>query len=236
MNTRKRGLWPLVVLMVAVLLTACAQTTEPIESAAPPTASQTELPRKTPEEYGFVITDRLFEPVEDYSGEREEPISMVMLHFCSAVTARPDDPFVFETIRDTFMEARVSAHYMIDRDGKVYRTIPEERAAWHAGRGSLDGREEFTDRMNHHSVGIELFAVGTQEEMRPYMFKAEYDRIDRRHIGYTPAQYDALNKLLDYICEYYAIPRTREHIVGHDEYSRSRTDPGSLFEWHKITG
>lgn len=234
MNTGTRCMRLIFALTVLVPVTACVRFSQPPAVTTVPPTILAETSRKSPEEYDLTITERFFEPVEDYSSEREESISMIMLHFCSAITLRPDDPYDFNAIHDIFLDNKVSAHYMIDRDGKVYRTMDEERTAWHAGRGSLEGRDEFTDRMNHHSIGIELFAIGTREEMAPYLHKPEYNRIPARHIGYTAAQYEALNKLLDYICDYRAIPRTREHIVGHDEYSRTRTDPGSLFEWDKI--
>src|SRR5437879_11695149 len=39
----------------------------------------------------------------------------------------------------------VSAHYVIDRDGTVYRCVPDELRAWHAGSSELGGRTAVND-------------------------------------------------------------------------------------------
>ena len=35
---------------------------------------------------------------------------------------------------------RVSSHYVLAEDGTVYRLVPEDRRAWHAGRSHWRGR------------------------------------------------------------------------------------------------
>src|SRR5216683_3107007 len=52
--------------------------------------------------------------------------------------------------------AKVSAHYVIDEDGTVWRLVPEERRAWHAGVGAWRGRRD----INGASIGIELVNPG----------------------------------------------------------------------------
>jgi N-acetyl-anhydromuramyl-L-alanine amidase AmpD len=90
--------------------------------------------------------------------------------------------------------------------------------------------------LNKYSIGIELMAIGTEAEMAPMMSVEHYKKIPKEHIGYTEAQYGALNLLLDDILtRNKKIKRDREHIIGHDEYAPERkTDPGSLFEWVKV--
>jgi len=46
----------------------------------------------------------------------------------------------------------VSAHYFVDKDGKVYRELPESAIAYHAGRSNWQGRRD----INNVSIGIEL--------------------------------------------------------------------------------
>jgi N-acetylmuramoyl-L-alanine amidase len=46
----------------------------------------------------------------------------------------------------------VSAHYLIDREGHVYRLVPETEKAWHAGKSAYRGRGD----VNQFSIGIEL--------------------------------------------------------------------------------
>lgn len=46
----------------------------------------------------------------------------------------------------------VSAHYLVDREGHVYRLVPENEKAWHAGKSQYRGRGD----VNQFSIGIEL--------------------------------------------------------------------------------
>ena len=36
------------------------------------------------------------------------------------------------------------------------------------------------------------------------------------------------------ICSRYGIPMDRQHVIGHEEYSSHKTDPGQLFDWSKL--
>lgn len=90
----------------------------------------------------------------------------------------------------------MSSHYVIDREGKIVRFVPEERAAYHAGIGSLPGFPELDDNLNDHSVGIELLAMGSREEMAGYITGEAYDSLAPGIPGYTEAQYASLNALI----------------------------------------
>ena len=48
---------------------------------------------------------------------------------------------------------RVSAHYYVDKTGKVYELVSPNREAWHAGTSSWQGRGSLAIRQ--HSIGIE---------------------------------------------------------------------------------
>jgi N-acetyl-anhydromuramyl-L-alanine amidase AmpD len=160
----------------------------------------------------------------------------IVLHFISNVGKDPDNPYIYEDIRKIFIDYDVSPHYMIDRNGKIYYLLPENRAARHAGKGNMEGYKEYEDHLNKYSIGIELMAIGTEEEMQQMMSPEHYRQIPAEHIGYTVAQYQALNLLIeDILARNPMIKRDRTHIIGHDEYALERkTDPGSLFEWEKI--
>lgn len=67
--------------------------------------------------------------------------------------------------------ARVSAHYLIDRDGTTWLLVPEDRTAWHAGVSAWRGLEVRTGTittLNSVSVGIEL--VNRNDGTDPYPF------------------------------------------------------------------
>jgi N-acetylmuramoyl-L-alanine amidase len=106
-------------------------------------------------------------------------------------------------------ESQVSAHYVIDRDGTVYRCVPDADRAWHAGRSVLAGR----DNVNDVSIGIELVGFAT----RPY----------------PDAQIDTLVALCVELCARYPAI-TPDRIVGHEHIAvpaGRKTDPGPHFPW-----
>jgi N-acetyl-anhydromuramyl-L-alanine amidase AmpD len=167
---------------------------------------------------------------------RSEILTHIVLHFTSNAAVNPENPFIYEEIRNIFIEYDVAPHYMIDRQGKIYFLMPESRRARHAGKGGLFSFPEYNDRLNNHSIGIELMAVGTEEEMLTMLTVDQYKKIPPEHIGYTEEQYKALNLLLDDILtRNKQIKRDRKHIIGHNEYAPDRkVDPGILFDWSKL--
>lgn len=104
---------------------------------------------------------------------------------------------------------RVSAHFLIERDGLVTQFVSCLDRAWHAGV-SVYGRRS---SCNDYSIGIELEGVDD----------APYD----------PRQYAALLRLTSAIqAAYPAI--TPHRITGHEHIAPGRkTDPGPAFDWHQ---
>ena len=158
-----------------------------------------------------------------------------MLHFCSAVVNHRDDPFNMAYIRQIFIDADVSIHYIIDREGTVYCYVPEDRAAWHAGTG-MWGDDKYTGSMNLYSIGIELVGIGSQSDMKSYLSAKDYKALDPSWYGFTDAQYAALKDLVEDICQRNSIPMDRQHIIGHEEYNPKKHDPGQLFDWDRLLG
>lgn len=102
---------------------------------------------------------------------------------------------------------RVSSHFFITRDGKVFQFVSCNYRAWHAGVSSLMGR----DNCNDYSVGIEL--EGSESE------------------PFQKEQYAALLALLKALSRRYAI----EAIVAHSDVAPGRkTDPGPYFDWQYL--
>lgn len=170
------------------------------------------------------------------SEERKEAVTHVVLHFSSYASVDPTNPYQVDKVFNLFKEYGVSAHYLIDRDGTIYELVHESRVAYHAGKGTLEKFPDYKDKLNHYSIGIELLAIGTKDEMLPMMSENTYNKIDKKHIGFTEAQYESVRKILkDLEKRYPHFKRNRNHIVGHDEYAKGRkTDPGSLFNWSKL--
>ncbi len=172
---------------------------------------------------------------DENSRERTEDITHIVLHFMSNVVATPDSPYEFEDIKNIFLDYGVSAHYVIDRDGEIYLLVDENRVAYHAGEGEWDNNEIYTNKLNNFSIGIEILAIGTYEEMQMYLHEETYNNIPEENIGYTEEQYEALDELITDILERNEnIVFDRNHILGHDEYTPGKTDPGELFDWSRI--
>lgn len=109
----------------------------------------------------------------------------------------------FENIRDM----RVSAHFLIRRDGTIVQFVPTMLRAWHAGVSSFEGRE----RCNDFSIGIELEGTDT--------------------LAYTDAQYARLAVLAAAIRARHPIRAVR----GHEHIAPGRkTDPGPSFDWDRF--
>ena len=213
----------------AVSDTAAATEAEPYSSGT----ETAEEEKNTADTVSALAVGDFMLPLDEFSWEREFPAEIVMLHFTSAVVKNPADPYNTEEIRSIFAESGVSINYIIERDGTVRCFIPENRAAWHAGRGEW-GDAKYTNAMNKYSIGIEIEAIGSQNDMLRYMTAEEYAALDRTLIGFTDAQYTALSALLDDICMRNSIPKNRSHVIGHDEYNPAKNDPGELFDWSRI--
>lgn len=232
-----------ILLLAAMLLGGCAgapaetQTTAATEihgtEATEPPTEPTESVPEDPFLYAGA-EEYLLEPAEDFSWEREHSPEFVVIHATSAVVNHRDEPFDPEHIRDIFRDSEVSTHYIIDRSGKIFCFVREDRVAWHAGRGEFAGDEKLTNHMNAYSIGIELMGIGTREEMSVYLTEQEYAALDPSIAGFTDAQYEALAGLVSDLCSRYGIPADRSHIIGHGEYSQNKWDPGALFDWDRL--
>ena len=175
-------------------------------------------------------------PSDVFSREREHDPEFVMIHFTSAVVLSKEDPYNDNLVRGIFTDYEVSVHYIIDRNGNIDCYVPEELVAYHAGRGEWNNDEKYTNKLNDYAIGIEIMAIGSQNDMAQYMSASEYNNLNPEFIGYTDAQYDSLKLLVKDICDRNSIPMDRQHIIGHEEYSSAKTDPGELFDWERLLG
>ena len=110
---------------------------------------------------------------------------------------------------DGAREHPVSAHYVLAEDGTLYRLVPEDRVAWHAGRSHWRGREA----LNATSIGVEIVNL-------------HGDRHD-----YPGPQIAALIELCHGILARHPgiVPR---NVVGHSDIAPKRKiDPGLRFPW-----
>jgi N-acetylmuramoyl-L-alanine amidase len=139
---------------------------------------------------------------------RTAPPHILVLHY----TGMPTGPEALARLRDP-NEPRVSSHYMVEEDGTVYRLVPEERRAWHAGVSFWRGARN----INGVSIGIEIVNPGHEFGYRPFP--------DR--------QIDKVIALIDDIRARWTIED--RDIVGHSDVAPARKDdPGELFPWKRL--
>ena len=130
--------------------------------------------------------------------DRRLPVSMIVLHY----TETKDCELALRVLCDASSPHPVSAHWLIDRDGRAYRLVDESKRAWHAGVSHWDG----IDDCNSASIGIELVNDGEED--------------------FPPPQMESLAALCAEIKGRHAI----RHIVGHSDIAPGRKrDPGPRF-------
>jgi AmpD protein len=167
--------------------------------------------------HGVPPVERFESPNQDARCDGDSP-SLVVVHNISL----PPGVFGGRAIDALFLNAldhdahpyfgglvdlRVSAHFVVRRDGALAQFVSCDRRAWHAGVSSFEGRV----RCNDFSIGIELEG----DDFTPF----------------EDAQYARLVALVDALRSRYPITA----IAGHSDIAPGRkTDPGPLFDWPRL--
>jgi N-acetylmuramoyl-L-alanine amidase len=139
--------------------------------------------------------------------ERRRPVSMLVLHYTGMKTAAE----AIDRLCDE--AAEVSAHYVVEEDGTVWRLVDESRRAWHAGASFWRGETD----LNSASIGVEIVNPGHEFGYRPF-----------------PApQMRAVAELCRGILARH--PIAPSGVVGHSDVApRRKQDPGELFDWEGL--
>lgn len=135
---------------------------------------------------------------------RRAPPDMIVLHYTGMLSGEA----ALARLRDP--EARVSAHYLVEEDGRVFALVDEARRAWHAGVSFWLGETD----INARSVGVEIVNPGHEFGYRPF----------------PAVQVAAVIDLVADIRSRWTVPDAR--ILGHSDVAPHRkADPGELFPW-----
>lgn len=110
------------------------------------------------------------------------PISAIVLHHTAMVESAIEVGKFFQR-----PSAKVSSHYIVDRDGSLVRAVPDDKRAWHAGRSEFQGVGD----VNSFSIGIEICNVGDGVE------------------PYPAAQVQAVVKLVAWLAKTHKVPLSR---------------------------
>lgn len=148
----------------------------------------------------------------------DEPVCLVVVHAISLPPNEFGGPGIIQLFTNCLDPAdhpyfseigtlRVSAHFLVRRDGELIQFVSCSRRAWHAGASRWRGRENCND----FSIGIELEGCD--------------------HLPFEDVQYLALNRLHAELQYRYPIAA----VVGHSDIAPGRkTDPGPCFDWHRL--
>ena len=169
----------------------------------------TAISRRVPSDPGFApdspYAEVLASPNHGPRGETKP--DAIVLHYTGMATG----PEALARLRDP--ESQVSAHYVVEENGRIYQLVPEARRAWHAGESSWAGETD----MNSASIGIEIVNGGHDFGSPPF----------------TAAQIDAVIALCRDIAERNEIPL--HNILAHSDIAPGRkTDPGEHFPWARL--
>jgi N-acetylmuramoyl-L-alanine amidase len=139
--------------------------------------------------------------------QRASPPDMLILHYTGMRTGEE----AIARLRDP--DAKVSAHYVVEEDGRIFSLVAEERRAWHAGVSFWKGSRD----INGRSVGIEIVNPGHEFGYR----------------AFPEAQVAAVLALVGEIRGRWTIEDG--FIVGHSDVAPERKDdPGELFPWKRL--
>jgi AmpD protein len=145
-------------------------------------------------------------------------ISLLVLHNISLPPGQFGGPWIVELFTNrldpkahpyfaSVADLRVSAHFLIRREGALAQFVPCELRAWHAGESVWRRRPNCND----FSIGVEL--EGTDD------------------LPYDDAQYTTLARLTRALRRRYPL----RDIAGHEHVAPGRkTDPGPAFDWKRF--
>ncbi|MEX1829608.1 N-acetylmuramoyl-L-alanine amidase [Luteibacter sp. CQ10] len=130
---------------------------------------------------------------------------LIVLHHTSTANAAE----ALRILKSRNSEGQVSAHYLVEADGRIDQLVDDGARAWHAGASRWAG---MTD-INSSSIGIEIDNNGVSP--------------------FTQPQIQALVNLLADLTSRLGIPR--EAVVGHGDIAPGRkNDPSALFPWSTL--
>ena len=161
------------------------------------------------------LTEPLTAPAPDYFPEQQQPWigttnfdlrkpNFVIIHH----TAQTGCPVTLHTF--TITQSKVSAHYVICKDGTVHHMLNDYLRAWQAGVAKWGNNTD----INSSSVGIELDNNGFEP--------------------FPDTQMNSLLLLLDTLKAKYNIPM--QNFIGHGDIAPGRkTDPSWHFSWKLLS-
>ena len=149
----------------------------------------------------------IYSPNFDQRKRSSKSIKLLVIHYTGMQSERES------IMRLCNPKYKVSSHFVINQNGKIYRLVQDYQTAWHAGK-SCWGKYK---NLNKNSIGIELVNKGH-----------EFD-----YTNFKKKQLSSLIKICKILIKKYKIKK--RNIVGHSDISPLRKiDPGEKFPWKEL--
>ena len=140
--------------------------------------------------------------------KKKRSIKLVIIHYTGMQSERESIKRLCNPL------SKVSAHYLINQNGKIFKLVEDRHIAWHAGKS----RWKKYKNLNKDSIGIELVNKGHQYG---------YNSFKKRQIL-------SLEKLCKTLKKKYKIKT--KNFLGHSDIAPLRKiDPGEKFPWRRLS-
>ncbi len=137
---------------------------------------------------------------------KKSKIKYIILHYTE--TKNLNDAIKLLSSR----KKKVSSHYVVDLDGKIYKLVEDNKRAWHAGLSTW----KYDKQLNEKSIGIEIVNEGELKKKK-----------------YPAIQIKSVILLLKYLKLKFKIRIS--NILAHSDISPKRKiDPGIYFPWQEL--
>lgn len=138
--------------------------------------------------------------------DRALPISWLVLHY----TGMKNGELALERLCNSQIQKPVSAHYLVEEDGRVFQLVAENKRAWHAGISAWQGQAD----MNSASIGIEIVNGGHDFGL------PDFSLVQMQSVMQLASDILARHNL------------NPLNVLGHSDIAPARKmDPGERFPW-----
>ena len=149
----------------------------------------------------------IYSPNFDQRKRSSKSIKLLVIHYTGMQSERES------IMRLCNPKYKVSSHFVINQNGKIYRLVQDYQTAWHAGK-SCWGKYK---NLNKNSIGIEL-------ENKGHEFG---------YANFKKKQLSSLIKICKILIKKYKIKK--RNIIGHSDIAPLRKiDPGEKFPWKEL--
>ena len=139
--------------------------------------------------------------------KKNKTVKYIIIHYTGMID------FNSAYIKLNDLKSKVSCHYLISREGKIYNLLCPKFKGWHAGISEWKN----VKNLNDYSIGIELENKGH----------------DHGYTKFTNSQYHKLKKLIKFLKFNFFIKD--EDIIFHSDIAPNRKkDPGEKFIVKKL--